>query len=58
MMFFLAALPTSTEPSSRKDTTEACVDSPHSLGITTGRPYLLKPFDMVEAVNLIEKLGR
>jgi CheY-like chemotaxis protein len=27
-------------------------------GITTGRPYLVKPFDMAEAVNLIEKLGR
>jgi CheY-like chemotaxis protein len=27
-------------------------------GITTGRPYLVKPFDMVEAVNLIEKLGQ
>lgn len=27
-------------------------------GITTGRPYLVKPFDMTEAVNLIEKLGR
>lgn len=29
-----------------------------SQGITTGRPYLIKPFDMSEAVNLIEKLGR
>ena len=29
-----------------------------SQGITTGRPYLIKPFDMTEAVNLIEKLGR
>jgi two-component system NtrC family sensor kinase len=29
-----------------------------SQGITTGRPYLVKPFDMAEAVNLIEKLGR
>jgi signal transduction histidine kinase len=29
-----------------------------SQGITTGRPYLIKPFDMAEAVNLIEKLGR
>jgi len=29
-----------------------------SQGITTGRPYLLKPFDMAEAVSLIEKLGR
>lgn len=27
-------------------------------GITTGRPYLVKPFDMGEAVNLIEKLGQ
>jgi signal transduction histidine kinase len=29
-----------------------------SQGITTGRPYLIKPFDMSDAVNLIEKLGR
>jgi PAS domain S-box-containing protein len=29
-----------------------------SQGITTGRPYLIKPFDMTEAVSLIEKLGR
>jgi nitrogen-specific signal transduction histidine kinase len=29
-----------------------------SQGITTGRPYLVKPFDMNEAVNLLEKLGR
>lgn len=29
-----------------------------SQGITTGRPYLVKPFDMSEAVNLIEKLGQ
>ena len=29
-----------------------------SQGITTGRPYLIKPFDMAEAVNLIVKLGR
>lgn len=27
-------------------------------GIATGRPYLVKPFDMGEAVNLIEKLGQ
>ncbi len=26
-------------------------------GIPTGRPYLVKPFDMNDAVNLIEKLG-
>jgi PAS domain S-box-containing protein len=26
-------------------------------GIPTGRPYLVKPFDMNEAVSLIEKLG-
>ncbi len=38
MMFFFAALPTSTDPSSRKETTEAWVTSPHSLGITTGAP--------------------
>jgi two-component system, cell cycle sensor histidine kinase and response regulator CckA len=29
-----------------------------SQGITTGRPYLVKPFDMNEAVTLLEKLGR
>jgi hypothetical protein len=29
-----------------------------SQGITTGRPYLVKPFDMADAVNLIEKLGQ
>jgi signal transduction histidine kinase len=29
-----------------------------SQGITTGRPYLVKPFDMSDAVNLIEKLGQ
>lgn len=29
-----------------------------SQGITTGRPYLVKPFDMTDAVNLIEKLGQ
>lgn len=29
-----------------------------SQGITTGRPYLVKPFDMAEAVSLIEKLGQ
>lgn len=29
-----------------------------SQGVTTGRPYLVKPFDMMDAVNLIEKLGR
>jgi len=28
-----------------------------SQGISTGRPYLVKPFDMNEAVNLLEKLG-
>lgn len=28
-----------------------------SQGITTGRPYLVKPFDMTEAVALIEQLG-
>ncbi len=27
-------------------------------GTATGRPYLVKPFDMAEAVNLIEKLGQ
>jgi hypothetical protein len=26
-------------------------------GIPTDRPYLVKPFDMNEAVNLIEKLA-
>jgi signal transduction histidine kinase len=28
-----------------------------SQGITTGRPYLAKPFDMDELVRLVEKLG-
>ena len=27
-------------------------------GIATGRPYLTKPFDMDEMVQLIERLGR
>ena len=38
MMLRFALLPTRTVPSSRKLTTEACVRSPHSLGITTGWP--------------------
>lgn len=29
-----------------------------SQGVTTERPYLIKPFDMLDAVSLIEKLGR
>jgi hypothetical protein len=27
-------------------------------GLAAGRPYLVKPFDMTEAVDLIESLGR
>ena len=38
MMFFFAAFPTRTVPSSRNETHEACVDSPHSLGRTIGWP--------------------
>ena len=38
-MFRLAVLPTITEPSSRNETTEACVNSPHSLGMTVGCPF-------------------
>ncbi len=41
MMFFFAALPTRTLPSSRNETTEAWVCSPHSLGMTTGWPSLI-----------------
>src|SRR4051812_8954735 len=39
MMFFFAAFPTRTDPSSRNDTTEACVRSPHSLGMTTAAAF-------------------
>lgn len=29
-----------------------------SQGVATGRPYLIKPFDMMDAVKLLEKLGQ
>ncbi len=41
MMFFFAALPTSTLPSSRNDTQLACVCSPHSFGMTVGTPSMM-----------------
>src|SRR5215475_8226398 len=39
MMLRLAVFPTSTVPSSRNETTEAWLTSPHSFGSTTGSPF-------------------
>src|SRR3954471_5055189 len=61
MMCFFASLPTTTAPSSRNVTTDACVRSPHSLAITFGTPsstmatqLLLVPRSMPMAICFMD----